>query len=522
VAVNEPSPSGTPSLTDPTTDASYGYPSADQHSWYGEQHNGQQDWYDTTPYAAAADGTSYGAPAGAPADAYGQYGTYAAYDQTGYTGAWAATDTSWNTQATQTGFADDDPLFGALPGTADPQTTAFAAYDPAATATGYATAYDTGYTHAYATPEPATHGGYASGYGNTTVMAATLDQTFYAGYVDEAQYDETSYNEPSYDQTSYGEPVIPETGTPETGTPEPGTSETATFEALTEDAPATPAPATDENEDWDGDENEDGARAHEPAATPAPTATPRPSRARARNANSRRRTAKRSALLTVAVPSVCVMGVAAVAAAAVVVPDSGNKHSGSKTQADGAHTGNKLDQQLTNLTADAGDFADRASRTQERLDLKQRQAEEKKRKAEEAARKEALRPKFVLPVTQHGLSAYFGQAGVNWMALHTGIDFPVSIGTSVHAVTDGTVTTKWNSAYGNMAILTAPDGTVTWYCHLSSVRIRSGTVKAGDVIAYSGNTGNSTGPHLHFEVHPHGGAAIDPLPWLLSKGLDPR
>jgi murein DD-endopeptidase MepM/ murein hydrolase activator NlpD len=47
-------------------------------------------------------------------------------------------------------------------------------------------------------------------------------------------------------------------------------------------------------------------------------------------------------------------------------------------------------------------------------------------------------------------------------------------------------------------------------------------VKAGDVIAYSGDTGNSTGPHLHFEVHPNGGAAIDPLPWLLAHGLDPR
>jgi len=42
------------------------------------------------------------------------------------------------------------------------------------------------------------------------------------------------------------------------------------------------------------------------------------------------------------------------------------------------------------------------------------------------------------------------------------------------------------------------------------------------VVAYSGDTGNSTGPHMHFEVHPHGGAAIDPLPWLLSHGLDPR
>jgi murein DD-endopeptidase MepM/ murein hydrolase activator NlpD len=128
----------------------------------------------------------------------------------------------------------------------------------------------------------------------------------------------------------------------------------------------------------------------------------------------------------------------------------------------------------------------------------------------------------VLPVTEKGLSAYFGQAGVNWMSVHTGIDFPVSYGTPVMAATDGTVRTQWNSSYGNMAIVTSPDGTETWYCHLSSTKIRSGSVKAGEVIAYSGNSGNSTGPHLHFEVRPAGGAAIDPLQWLLAKGLDPR
>ncbi|MGC5412051.1 M23 family metallopeptidase, partial [Streptomyces sp. DT225] len=114
---------------------------------------------------------------------------------------------------------------------------------------------------------------------------------------------------------------------------------------------------------------------------------------------------------------------------------------------------NKLDTQLANLSADAENFADRASRTQERIDLKQRQAAERKRREAEAARKEALRPKFVLPVKQHGLSAYFGQAGVNWMSVHTGIDFPVQYGTPVMAATDGTVRTQYNSAYGNMAIV---------------------------------------------------------------------
>ncbi|MGW7055967.1 peptidoglycan DD-metalloendopeptidase family protein [Streptomyces sp. NPDC054887] len=247
----------------------------------------------------------------------------------------------------------------------------------------------------------------------------------------------------------------------------------------------------------------------------------------------RRRTpAKRSALLTVAVPSACVMGVAGIAAASVGSVGGGapaEEKKDTTTTVSAADPGsvkpvavnNKLDTQLANLSTDAEDFADRASRTQERIDLQARQAAEKKRRAEEAARKEAARPKFALPVEQHGLSAYYGQAGINWMSVHSGIDFPVGYGTPVMAATDGTVRTQYNTAYGNMAIVTAPDGTETWYCHLSSTKIRSGSVQAGDVIAYAGNSGNSTGPHLHFEVRPGGGSAIDPLPWFRSHGLSP-
>ncbi|MDR6975521.1 murein DD-endopeptidase MepM/ murein hydrolase activator NlpD [Streptomyces sp. 3330] len=252
-------------------------------------------------------------------------------------------------------------------------------------------------------------------------------------------------------------------------------------------------------------------------------------RAAARNANrSRRRMpAKRSALLTVAVPSACVMGVAGIAAASVGTLTGGDDKDTTASASDAqpvkpVAANNKLDAQLETLSAGADDFADRASRTQERIDLKTQQEAEKKKAAAEAARKERLRPKYALPVAQHGLSAYFGQAGINWMSQHTGIDFPVSYGTTVMAATDGTVRTQWNSAYGNMMIVTSKDGTETWYCHLSSYRVSSGTtVKAGDAIAYSGNSGNSTGPHLHFEVRPAGGSAIDPLPWLRSHGLNP-
>ncbi|MFE0602637.1 M23 family metallopeptidase [Streptomyces sp. NPDC058892] len=323
--------------------------------------------------------------------------------------------------------------------------------------------------------------------------------------------------------------------TPGAETVAEGYSETAVFEVLSDGAPeAAEAYELPEVHELHG--------VHDMPTQAMPvTSAPRAARRGAakgaaktggsKAGSSRRRTpAKRSALLTVAVPSACVMGVAGVAAASVgglTGTDKPGEDTTTMAAPDPASVkpvaaNTKLDTQLVALSADAGDFADRASRTQERIDLRERQEEEKKRKAEEAAAKEAARPKFAIPVGQHGLSASFGQAGGMWMSVHTGIDFPVSYGTPVMAATDGTVRTQYNSAYGNMAIVTAPDGTETWYCHLSSTKIRGGKVKAGDVIAYSGNSGNSTGPHLHFEVRPGGGSAIDPLAWLRSKGLDPR
>ncbi|MFI8302435.1 peptidoglycan DD-metalloendopeptidase family protein [Streptomyces sp. NPDC085927] len=256
---------------------------------------------------------------------------------------------------------------------------------------------------------------------------------------------------------------------------------------------------------------------------------PAPRAASRGGSRSRRRTpAKRSALLTVAVPSACVMGVAGIAAASVGdLAEEGGGQETTKAAADTqpvqpAVANNQLDTQLESLSAGAGDFADRASRTQERIDLKAQQVADRKAAAEEAARQERLRPKFALPVAQHGLSAYYGQSGINWMSVHTGVDFPVSYGATVMAATDGTVRTQYNSAYGNMMIVTAMDGTETWYCHLSSYQVPSGTtVKAGQPIAFSGNSGNSTGPHLHFEVRPAGGSAIDPLAWFRSHGLEP-
>ncbi|MGW1974736.1 M23 family metallopeptidase [Streptomyces sp. NPDC001889] len=316
--------------------------------------------------------------------------------------------------------------------------------------------------------------------------------------------------------------------------PDPDPGHTGPDEGETPGAPALGDTASfPVISDTDGEHGREAELVAIAADEPAAPRSGRRSSGGGGSGRGRRRTpAKRSAIFTIAVPSACVMGVAGIAAASVGGLSGGGEEPKkndtklaaadvAETAAKTAAANNKMDTQLAALDAEARNFGDRASRTQERIDLKARQEADRKKRVAEAERREALRPKFAMPVESRGLSTYYGESGVNWMALHTGIDFPVPLGTNVFAASDGTVRTQFNSAYGNMIILTAPDGTETWYCHLSSAKIRSGTVKAGDVIGYAGNTGNSTGSHLHFEVRPGGGSTIDPLAWLRSKGLDP-
>ncbi|SEC78948.1 Murein DD-endopeptidase MepM and murein hydrolase activator NlpD, contain LysM domain [Streptomyces sp. 2131.1] len=481
---------------------------------------------------------------------------------------------------------DSDPLFGSLPGTYDASYDTTGGYgipytDGQADHTGSydATQWDTGAHHTFGTGQydaypayadqtqqhPQCDGmpqydtattwlpteGYAPGIpsqGGAPDTSGQWDTTTWTTATAWPADDTASYDTGVYDATAWNTGATP--GHEEQNVQSPAASNEAEQSAPSESYESYEAYDHTGSYDYDpyepyrtADESGDGTGGHpvpvdeadaedteHPALAPAGTRRDAARPAARTGGRSRRRTpAKRSALLTVAVPSACVMSVAGIAAASVSGMGGGETKKDATTTMAAADPGtvkpvaanNALDTQLANLSADAENFADRASRTQERIDLKARQAAEKKKRAEEAARKEALRPKFVLPVKQHGLSAYFGQAGVNWMSVHTGIDFPVQYGTPVMAATDGTVRTQYNSAYGNMAIVTMADGTETWYCHLSSTRIRSGQVKAGDVIAYSGNSGNSTGPHMHFEVRPGGGAAIDPLPWLRSHGIDP-
>ncbi len=109
--------------------------------------------------------------------------------------------------------------------------------------------------------------------------------------------------------------------------------------------------------------------------------------------------------------------------------------------------------------------------------------------------------------------------------LHEGVDIIAAEGKLLYAVVDGTITKQYWDAPGALAgnglRVAQDDGTYFTYLHMSGFApgIAVGTkVKAGDVIGFVGNTGSSSTPHLHFEIHPGGGAAVNPYPYM--KAID--
>jgi murein DD-endopeptidase MepM/ murein hydrolase activator NlpD len=105
--------------------------------------------------------------------------------------------------------------------------------------------------------------------------------------------------------------------------------------------------------------------------------------------------------------------------------------------------------------------------------------------------------------------------GWRWGRMHEGIDIAVPTGTPVAAAASGTVITAgWLGGYGNLVVIDHGNGLATAYGHNSSVTVAAGqSVAQGQVIAYSGSTGHSTGPHVHFEVRVNG-SAVDPFAYL--------
>jgi murein DD-endopeptidase MepM/ murein hydrolase activator NlpD len=141
--------------------------------------------------------------------------------------------------------------------------------------------------------------------------------------------------------------------------------------------------------------------------------------------------------------------------------------------------------------------------------------------AQERAEREA---RLARAVVRDGRPAGSGRpASGTWGVLHVGIDIAGPIGTPILAPSDGVVIEVGPTAdYGALVKLRHSDGTVTLYGHINTWLVSKGQrVMAGDQIATMGNRGNSTGPHLHFEVLQNGSNRIDPVPWLAQRGLSP-
>ncbi len=162
-----------------------------------------------------------------------------------------------------------------------------------------------------------------------------------------------------------------------------------------------------------------------------------------------------------------------------------------------------------------------AAAYQGRIEEQQRIARDKARKAAARARLIAQGRYWALPIKKghYTLSSPFG---MRWGTLHPGEDMACPVGTPVMAMSKGTVIFAGVAGgYGNKVEIQYWDGTVSWYGHLDSIKTQVGAkVMPGDVVGLSGNTGFSTGPHLHLEIHVHEGAPpIDPLPWLRAHGI---
>lgn len=124
----------------------------------------------------------------------------------------------------------------------------------------------------------------------------------------------------------------------------------------------------------------------------------------------------------------------------------------------------------------------------------------------------------VNPVTGR-VSQNWGKSRIKYSAgRHTGMDFAVPVGSTVRSAASGVVTRVGSQgAYGNTVMVRHKDGTTALYAHLAGSGVKAGQrVKAGQAIARSGNTGRSTGAHLHFEIRTRDryGSDIDPRSWL--------
>jgi murein DD-endopeptidase MepM/ murein hydrolase activator NlpD len=125
---------------------------------------------------------------------------------------------------------------------------------------------------------------------------------------------------------------------------------------------------------------------------------------------------------------------------------------------------------------------------------------------------------MALPIKNGKITTAYKKPGKHWKATgyHTGVDFAMPTGTPVLAVADGKIeNANWGKSYGLQVVEKVESGWVI-YAHLNKVRVKPGAmVKKGQIIGEVGSTGNSTGPHLHFEMRNN-------IRWSAGKDIDPK
>jgi murein DD-endopeptidase MepM/ murein hydrolase activator NlpD len=174
---------------------------------------------------------------------------------------------------------------------------------------------------------------------------------------------------------------------------------------------------------------------------------------------------------------------------------------------------------LTRATSSAEQAAGAAAAAEQ---ARQKATAEAARKAKDAARARAIARahRWVAPLSGYALTSGFGW---RWGKMHPAQDLAVATGTPVHALSSGTVVfAGWSTeGYGYMVKIRYWDGTVSWMAHNSRLVVSVGDqVEPGQLVSYSGSTGNSTGPHVHLEIHPDDGSAVAPRPWLAARGVN--
>ncbi|MFD8800286.1 M23 family metallopeptidase [Streptomyces atroolivaceus] len=173
--------------------------------------------------------------------------------------------------------------------------------------------------------------------------------------------------------------------------------------------------------------------------------------------------------------------------------------------------------------AEAKARAEAKAEAKRKAEARAAEAREEKARAARAAERVRLNS-FHLPVAGSHVTTGYQSGGALWSSgSHSGVDFQAASGSSVVAVGAGTVVEAgWGGAYGNNIVLRMNDGTYTQYGHLSSIGVSVGqSVGSGEQIGLSGSTGNSTGPHLHFEARttPEYGSDMDPVAYLRAHGV---